>query len=351
MEEEPMCSNDALAQIPDDDRLLHDIGGMIDSARQRVAVRVNAELTMLYWGIGNRINDEVLRGDRAEYGAQVVARLAEGLTSRYGPGFTRDNLARMSSLASTYPDTEIVGTLSHQLTWSHFQVLIAIEDPLEREFYEIMIAREVWSVRTLRRHLNRLLYRRTVATSLPIEEVKAELATLREHGAVVPELAFRDPYVLDFLGLPSRYPELDLEKAIMAEIRSFLLELGGEFSLVAEQMPFKLDGVVHSIDLVFFHRGLRCLVAVELKARPLRAQDKGQMELYLRWLDRNKRGPDEGPPVGLILCTGKGRDLVSYMELDSGPIRASEYLTEKLALPALERCVRAIRQSREAAGG
>jgi predicted nuclease of restriction endonuclease-like (RecB) superfamily len=346
-----MCSKSPLDCIPDDELLLHDVGDMIESARQRVATRVNAELTLLYWRIGWRISENVLGGERADYGKRVVAQLADQLTGRYGPGFSRVNLTMMLRFAAIYPAFEIVQTLSEQLTWSHFQLLVAIEDPLEREFYEILAAREHWSVRTLRRHVQRLLFRRTVATSRPIEDVQAELATLREHGPVVPELAFRDPYVLDFLGLPARYPERDLERAVMAEICGFLLELGGSFSFVAEQLECKVDGLSHRIDLVFFHRELRCLVAVELKTRPLRAGDKSQMELYLRWLDANKRTSRENPPVGLILCTAKGRQLVEYLQLDEGPIRAAEYLTEKLALPALERRIRAIRTSRDARGG
>jgi predicted nuclease of restriction endonuclease-like (RecB) superfamily len=340
-----------LVPLPDEERLLRDVGELIEAARRRVSVRINAELTMLSWSIGWRVNEEVLRGGRAEYGARELARLADRLTATHGPGFTRDRLSRMIALATAYPDREIVATLSQQLAWSHFRVLVAIPDRLEREFYEIMAAREGWSVRTLCRHRERMLYQRTIATSRPIKEVETELATLREHGAVVPELAFRDPYILDFLGLPARYPEMDLEKAIMSEIRGFLLELGGEFSFVTEQLGFRVDGVSHHIDLVFFHRGLHSLVAVELKARRLRAQDKGQMELYLRWLDKHKRGPGESSPVGLILCTGKGPELVSYMQLDEGSIRAAEYLTEALAVPALERRLLSIRKSREETSG
>jgi predicted nuclease of restriction endonuclease-like (RecB) superfamily len=322
-----------------DRELFGDVSGLIESAKRRVAASVNSELVMLYWSIGKRIREDVLGRERAEYGKRVVAELAEKLTVKFGRGYGRINLTYMVRVAELWPDPPIVQSLSEQLSWTHLVRLIAVEDALEREFYTLMASTERWSVRTLREQIARGLYLRSVATRKPLNSLEAELATLRETGRSTPDLALRDPYVLDFLGLPSEHTEADLESAILEKLERFLTELGGDFAFVARQKRIVVDGDDYHLDLLFFHRGLRRLVAIELKAGKLRPEHKGQMELYLRWLDRYERQLDEEPPLGLILCSEKGPQQVELLELDHGDIRAARYLLEKLPIGQLERCV------------
>lgn len=261
--------------------LLHDIRGLIEAARQHVAQTANATLTMLYWHVGERIGREVLKDRRAEYGERIVSTLSTQLVKEYGQSFGLRSLRRMLQFSEAFPDQQIVATLSQQLTWSHFVEILPLKQPLEREFYAEMCRIERWSVRTLRERIGSQLYLRTAIAKKPENVVKAELDQLREGGRMTPDLVFRDPYMLDFLGLPQDHSERDLELAILREMERTLLELGTGFAFVARQKRIPVDDEDFHLDLLFYHRHLKRLVAVDLKLEKFKPAHKGQMELYL----------------------------------------------------------------------
>jgi predicted nuclease of restriction endonuclease-like (RecB) superfamily len=250
------------------------------------------------------------------------------LVAEYGVGFAEKNLHRMLQFAEAFPNSGIVAALRRQLSWTHFRMLLPLRDLLQREFYAEMCRVEHWSTRTLQRKISSLLFERTAIARKPARLARRELAALRESDRMTPDLLFRDPYVLDFLGLREAFDEKDLEAAILRELERFILELGAGFSFVARQKRILVDGDDYYLDLLFFHRGLRRLVAVELKLGRFQAADKGQMELYLRWLDRHERRAGEETPLGLILCAGKAAEHVALLELERSGIRVAEYLTE-----------------------
>lgn len=331
--------------------LLADLRRMIDETRQGVAATVNAVMTMMYWRVGKRINDEILKGERAEYGRQIIPTLSRQLEVEYGRGFSEKSLRHMLRFAEAFPDIQIVSTLSRQLSWSHFMEIIYLKLPLQKDFYAEMCRIERWSVRTLRQKIASMLYERTALSQKPDELARIELDALREEDKLTPDLVFRDPYFLDFLGLTGAFQEKDLESAIMREMESVILELGVGFAFVARQKRITLDGDDFYLDLLFFHRHLRRLVAVELKLGKFRPEHKGQMELYLRWLDRYERQEGENSPIGLILCTGKKQEQIELLELCSAGIHVAEYLTELLPKQLLqEKFQRAIALARERFG-
>ena len=310
--------------------LLGDIRELIEAARRRAVSTVNSELAMLYWRIGQRIHTQVLEGRRADYGEEVLPTLAAQLVKEYGGSFEVKNLRRMVQFAATFPDEQIVVSLIRQLSWTHFIALIPLKNPLQRDYYAQMVSTERWSVRTLRERIDSMLYERTALSQKPEETIAQELATLRDAQRMTPALVMRDPYILDFLGLRDSWQESDMEAAIIREMEAFLLELGAGFSFVARQKRIPIDDEDFHLDLLFYNRKLRRLVAVELKVGDFKAAYKGQMELYLRWLDKHEREPEEASPLGIILCTGKKREQIELLELDKSGIHVAEYLT---ALP------------------
>ena len=307
--------------------LLGDIRALIEASRQRVASAVNAELTLLFWRIGQRIHTEVLAGQRAGYGDEILPTLAAQLVRDYGRSFADKNLRRMVQFAATFSDEPIVVTLSRQLSWSHFVALLPLKDPLQRDYNVQMATAERWSVRTLRERIDSMLYERTALSKKPDETITQELAAMRDAQRMSPALVMRDPYILDFLGLRDTWQEGDLEAAIIREMESFLLELGAGFSFLARQKRIQIDDEDFHLDLLFYNRKLRRLVAVELKIGEFKAAYKGQMELYLRWLDKHEREPEEASPLGIILCTGKKSEQIELLELDKSGIHVAEYLT------------------------
>lgn len=308
--------------------LTEDIRRLIAEARTAVATAVNASLTLLYWRIGQRIRQEVLGEKRAAYGKEIVVTLSRQLAAEHGDGFSTKNLQRMIQFAEVFSDERIVVSLIRQLSWTHFIALIPLKKPLQRDFYAEMCRLERWSVRTLREKIDSMLYERTALSKKPEATVSAELEALRDSDQLSPDLVFRDPYVLDFLGLADSYSERDLESAILRDIETFLVELGAGFCFVARQKRMVIDGDDHYLDLLFYHRDLRRLVAVELKLGKFKAADKGQMELYLRWLAKHETKPGEEPPLGLILCADGGQESVELLQLDRASIRVAQYLTE-----------------------
>jgi predicted nuclease of restriction endonuclease-like (RecB) superfamily len=312
--------------------ILADLRELIHSARLRVATVANAEQTLLYWRLGRRIITENLSEGRAEYGKQILATLSQELVAEFGNGFNLRNLYRSVQFYESFPDEQIVVTLSTQLSWSHFVEILPIKAPLAREFYAEMCRVERWSVRTLRQKIGGMLYERTALSKNTAEVIKTELENLRD-GQMTPDMVFRDPYLLDFLGLQGSFSEKDLESAILREMEKFLMELGSGFSFVARQKRMSVGKDDFYLDLLFYHRFLRRLVAIELKLESFQPAHTGQMELYLRWLDKHERAAGEESPIGLILCAGADAEQVELLQLDEKSIRVAEYLTE---LPPIE---------------
>jgi predicted nuclease of restriction endonuclease-like (RecB) superfamily len=303
-------------------------------------VAINSELTLLYWHIGRRISDEVLGNERAEYGKQVVVGLAKALTAEYGKGWGNKQLLHCIRFAESFSDITIVSTVSRQLSWSHFQVLIYLKEPLARDFYAQMCQLERWSVRVLRKQVGSMLFERTAISKKPEQVVEHTLIELAKTGDVNTDLLLKDPYLLDFLSLNDRYLEKNLEDAILREMEQFLLELGAGFTFVARQKRIQIDDDDFYIDLLFYNRKLKRLVAIDLKIDHFRHSHKSQMELYLRWLAKFEQEDDELPPIGIILCTGKKQEQIELLEMDKSGIHVAEYLTELPPKALLEQRLR-----------
>jgi predicted nuclease of restriction endonuclease-like (RecB) superfamily len=316
--------------------LVSEIKQLIESSRNNIAVSVNAEMTMLYWHIGKRINEEILHHERATYGKQIIQTISAQLTAEYGSGWSVKQLRHCLRFAEIFTDEPIVSTLWRQLTWSHLKEIIYLDDPLKRMFYGEICKIERWSVRTFRDRINSMLYERTAISKKPEETVLDDLKLLQNEQKISPDLVFRDPYFLDFLGLKDTYSEKDLESAILAELQNFLIELGSDFAFMARQKRITIDNDDYYMDLLFYHRRLKCLVVIDLKLGKFEAADKGQMELYLRWLEQNDVIEGENPPIGLILCAYKNEEHVELLQLDKSNIKIAEYLTQLPDLKLLE---------------
>lgn len=308
--------------------LVADLRQLIQNAREGVTQVVNAALVQVYWEIGHRIRRDVLQNRRAEYGEEILPTLSAKLVPEFGQGYSSRNLARMVQFAELFPDRGIIVTLSRNLGWSHFVEILQLKDPLQRDFYAEMCRMERWSVRTLRERIRGMLFERTALSRKPEKVVQQELARLRSENVITPDLVFRDPYLLDFLGLQDTYSEKDLETAILRELERFILELGTGFTFVARQKRIIIDGEDFFIDLLFYHRRLRRLVAIDLKLGKFRTADKGQMELYLRWLEKHEMEQGEESPLGLILCADKADEQIELLQLDESGIHVAAYLTE-----------------------
>ncbi len=329
------------------DYLLVEIRALIEDARRQVARAANGALTLTYWRIGKRLLAENLTDGRAEYGQRILVSLAQELEREFGKGFSYSALTRMARFAEQFPDERILVSLIQELTWTHFLALLPLKDALTREFYAEMCRVERWSVRALRQKIDGMLFERTALSKNSEEVIRQELATLRDER-MTPDLVFRDPYLLDFLGLAGAYSEKDLELAILREMESVLLELGSGFCFVARQKRMSVGKDDFYLDLLFYHRHLRRLVAVELKLESFQPAHTGQMELYLRWLDKHERAPGEDAPIGLILCAGADAEQVELLQLDEKSIHVAEYLTELPPANVLrERLHRAIAYARE----
>lgn len=307
--------------------LYESIKKLIEETKVQVALSVNSSMSLLYWQIGNIINREILLDKRAEYGLQIVATLKRQLVTDYGVAFSEKNLRRMMQFAEAFPDETIVNNMVKHLSWSHIKELIPITDPLKKQFYIQMCIVEKWSVRTFRERIQSLLYERTAISKKPEQTIINELQLLATEEKISPDLVFKDPYFLDFLGLADSYSEKDLESALISEIQRFINELGSDFAFLARQKRITVDNQDYRIDLLFFHRRLKCLVVIELKIGDFEAGFKGQMELYLRYLDKYEKVDGENSPIGLILCTGKNEEHIELLQLDKSNIRVAEYLT------------------------
>jgi predicted nuclease of restriction endonuclease-like (RecB) superfamily len=326
-----------LAKASDGKMLLKELQQLIRVTREQTAQAVNAALVIVYWKIGHRIHTEILGNQRAGYGDEILPTLSAKLVPEFGQGFSTRNLARMVRFSEVFPNQQIVSTLSAKLGWSHFVEIVPLKDPLQREFYAEMCRIERWSVRTLRAKIGGMLFERTALSRKPKELTRLERAAVKEEDRLTADLVFRDPYILDFLGLKETYSEADLENAILREIERVLLEFGEGFCFVARQKRITVGADDFYLDLLFYHRHLRRLIAVELKLGEWKPSDKGQMELYLRWLEKHDVQPGEDAPLGLILCASKDDEQVEHLQLDRSGIRVATYLTELPARALLEK--------------
>ena len=302
------------------DTLHAELRTLIANSRQRLAGAVNAELTRLYWHVGQRLRTEVLGEGRASYGAQLLDQLGHQLSQEFGRGFESRNLRRMVKFAEAFPDAAIVSTLSTQLSWSHMVTIVALKTPQARQYYASQAAQDGWSVRELAHQIERKAFERT--------EIANAQASVLQTADAEPAVVFKDPYFLDFLGLRQNHDEGDLEAGILQQLEAFILELGRGFAFVERQKRMVIDGDDFYLDLLFFHRRLHRLVAIELKLGRFKAAHKGQMELYLKWLDKYERQPGEEAPIGLILCAESSREQVELLQMHNDGITVAEYWTE-----------------------
>ena len=310
------------------DSLYTKICNLITNARTRVATTINHELVALYWAIGQYIRQDILNSNRAEYGKQAIATLSQGLTVKFGKGWSERQLHYCLKFADIFPEKQIVNTVCAELNWSHVRLLLPIKDDLKREFYIELCKLENWSSRQLQERIQSMLYERTAISKKPDETVRQDLQILREKKILSSDLVFRDPYFLDFLGLSDTYSEKDLESSIIHELERFVIEFGQDFAFLARQKRISIDHRDYYIDLLFYHRRLKCLVAIDLKMGEFEAGFKGQMELYLRYLEKYEMIPGENQPIGLILCAGKNDEHVELLQLDQSKIQVAEYLTQ-----------------------
>ena len=311
--------------------LFKELSQLIEQSQQQVVAQANSTLTLLFWHIGNRINKKILQNKRADYGKQIVATLSTQLKERYGRNFELGNLRRMLQFAEQFPDLSIVATLSRQLSWSHFRELIPIKNQEAKLYYAQASATQSLGVRELRKQISTKTFERSSI---------ANLQNTSNHPAI--HNSFKDPYFLDFLGLQNTYLEKDLEQAILRELEAFILELGKGFAFVERQKRMIIDGEDFHLDLLFYHRNLKRLVAVELKLGKFEAEHKGQMELYLKWLDKYEKAAGELPPVGLILCAESSREQIELLEMHKDGIMVAEYWTELPPKKQLEKKIHSI---------
>lgn len=310
-------------------QLYTDVCRIIDDTRNRVAIFVNSEVCLTNWRVGKRIKEDVLFNKRAEYGKQIVKNLSARLTERYGKGWSLQTLQHCIRAAYTFTEEEIVYAVRMQFSWTKLRSVMFISDPLARQFYMQMCQYERWSTRTLEEKIDSQLYERTVISRRPEEVIRQILDEHAEKQILVPDLVFRSSYFLDALGLPDYFSEKDLENAILSQMQTFLNEMGTDFAFLARQKRITIDATDYYIDLLFYHRGLHRLVAIDLKLGKFKPEYEGQMRLYLRYLNQNERRVDEDSPIGLILCSEGNTEHIEYLMLDEdSPIKVAQYYTQ-----------------------
>ncbi|MFJ1354391.1 YhcG family protein [Capnocytophaga canimorsus] len=297
--------------------LLSELSVLIENGQQQIVYYANSTLTLVFWQVGKRINEDVLNNERATYGKRIVPMIANELESKYGRNFTEKNIRRMMQFAEVFPDFQIVVPLARQLSWSHFLILIPLKNHEARMFYAELAVSENLGKRELRKQITTKAFERMQIANLQVQQ-----------SEIIPINTFKDPYLLDFLGLRSDYLEKDIETAILHKLESFILELGRGFAFVERQKRMIVDGEDFYLDLLFFHRKLKRLIAIELKIGKFQAKHKGQMELYLKWLNKYERQEGEEAPIGLILCAENSKEQVELLEIHKDGIMVAEYWTE-----------------------
>ena len=318
------------------DKLYDDISSLIDKTKMKVVSHVNTEFVILNWNIGKRIKNELLDNKKPEYGKKVIKELSKKLIQKYGRGYSYSNLYRMLQVNEDFSDFENFATLSQKLSWSHFVEIVKMDTDIKRKFYATLCMNENWSVRTLRERVDSALFERTAISKKPEETIKNDLQLLTNENKMTTDLFFRDPYILDFLELKDTYSEKDLENAIISELEKFILEMGTDFAFLARQKRIIIDGKDYYIDLLFYHRKLKRLVIIELKLGEFKPEYKGQVELYLRWLDKYEKAEGEESPLAIILCASKSDMMTELLELNNSGIHVAQYLTDYVPKKLLE---------------
>jgi predicted nuclease of restriction endonuclease-like (RecB) superfamily len=319
------------------ENLFQDLARLIEQSRRQVAVAANSAVTLLFWQVGKRINEEVLSNKRADYGKQIVTSLSAQLKAQYGRNFEEKNLRRMMQFAEQFSDEQIVVPVARQLSWSHIVILLPLKNIEAMLFYAKASAENLWGKRELRHQISRKAFERTEIANTQLDG--------KEH---IPLGTFKDPYILDFLQLKNGYLEKDIEAGILRELENFILETGRGFAFVERQKRMIIDEEDFYLDLLFYHRKLRRLIAIELKLGRFQAKDKGQMELYLKWLDKYEKQEGEEKPVGLIICAEKSREQVELLEMHKDGIVVAEYWTELPPKKEIEqRLHQALQEARE----
>ena len=319
-----IIDTNAIEQVGEN--LYQGVTEIIDCAKQKVVVYVNQHANMMFWQIGHFINEDLGYKQYSAYGDKILATLSQRLTARYGKGYSYSAVTRMMKVARVYNEMEMFATVSQTLTWSHFVELVTIEDDTKRLFYQQMGIAEHWSVRQLRDKQDGMMYERSLIAAKPKDEIVHTLEKLTPTH-MEPDIVLRNSYVLDFLGLDGYYSEEELEAAIARQLEAFILELGQGFAFLERQKRFTVDGTDYYLDLLFYHRKLKCLVAVDLKLGKFKPQYKGQMELYLKYLEKYEMQPDENPPIGLLLCSEGNTEHIELMMLNEDHIKVAQYLT------------------------
>lgn len=313
--------------------LYNSIAELIVRAKKTIAITANAELAILNWQTGVHINDFVLKGNRAAYGKKIIANLSKKLTENFGAGWSAKHLMHCLRTAECFSEAEIVSAVQRQLSWTHLKTIAYEEKPLKREFYLEMAIAQRWNTRTLAAQIDKMLYERTALAKQPEKQIENELKALKTDDLINPDLFFKSTYLLDFLGLKNTYSEKELENALITNIEHFILELGDGFAFVERQKRISIDAIDYHLDMLFYHRKLKRLVAIDLKLGKFKPKHKAQMELYLRWLQKNEMQDGEQKPIGLLLCSEGNTEHIELLMLDEKEIKVAQYLTE---LPSKE---------------
>ncbi len=300
----------------DSSTLVSELAVLIEESKSQIAKVANSSLTLLFWHIGKRINDEILKNERAEYGKQILSAVSVQLENRYGRSFTEKNVRRMIRFAQEFSDYNILPPLVAKLSWSHFIELFPLKSIESKLYYAQNSIEQSWGKRELRNQIDRKAFERNEIANIQLANTKTDLMN-----------TFKDPYMLDFLNLKNTYLEQDLEKAILQELEAFILELGKGFAFMERQKRMIIDGDDFYLDLLFYNRTLKRLVAIELKIGKFEASHKGQMELYLKWLNKHEKQEGENEPIGLILCAESNKEQVELLEMHKDGILVAEYLT------------------------
>jgi predicted nuclease of restriction endonuclease-like (RecB) superfamily len=308
--------------------LFSDVKNLIEESKRHVSQTISTTLSMLYWKIGKRIQTDILHDKRAEYGKEIIFNLSKQLNNLYGRGWDEKTMRHCLRSAETFSEDMIIYATQRNLGWTNLKTIMYLKDDLQRQFYIELCIQEKWSTRLLAEKINTMLYERTAISKKPARLIKKEIKKLHEDEQLSPDLVFKDPYFLNFLGLKDTYNERDLERAILNELEQFILELGQGFTFVERQKRMLIDGEDFKLDLLFFHRRLNRLIAVELKLGKFKPSYKAQMELYLRWLDKYEKQKTEETPLGLILCAEGNKEQIELLELHKSGIKVAEYLTE-----------------------
>ena len=319
-----MNNEKTLIQV--NNHLFNGISNIINVTRSRVAIYVNSQASMMFWHIGEFIINELNYETYSAYGDKILATLSQRLTEKYGKGYSYSALTRMMKVASIYNDEQMFAKASQTLSWGHFIELITIKDDVKRLFYQQKSIAEHWGIIELREQQDKLAYERSLIAAKPEDEIITALTnTTPEH--LDPDVVFKNSYIVDFLGLGNDYSESELEDAIVQQLEKFILELGRGFAFLERQKRITIDGTDYYLDLLFYHRQLNCMVAIDLKIGKFKPQYKGQMELYLKYLKKYDMHQGENPPIGLLLCSEGNTEHIELLILDEKNIKVAQYLT------------------------